>query len=182
VIRVGQVLSQQREIRERQLAAREALQHDREAACRARRLDPAVRRVLRHVQHARAVDEHRRAAFTEIQPARIQFCQGGDEGGGRGALRTCEALHLRDEIEIGERVRRGHTLCIPSSFSTAQDRAAVHRTAARNGNASIHRGGSSRANVVDSAARSRGRCDRDPVAREKRVKCFFTEARTRRHS
>jgi hypothetical protein len=52
----------------------------------------------------------------------------------------------------------------------------VHRTAAGNENASTHRGGSSRGNVVDYAARSRGRGDRDPVAREKRVKCFFTEA------
>jgi hypothetical protein len=56
-------------------AARQALEHDREASSETRRLDAVVRRVLREAEHPTAVPEERRPAGRQVQAARVELGQ-----------------------------------------------------------------------------------------------------------
>src|SRR6266542_736625 len=59
------------------------------------------------MQHLRAVDEERRAAFAKVQPPRVHLRERRDERRRRRALRLREPLHFGDEITIREGFERG---------------------------------------------------------------------------
>jgi hypothetical protein len=73
---------------------------DRTAPDYAGGFDPAIRGVLGQIQHLRAVDEQRRTPLREIELARIELGQPGDEGGrcptsiGGSTLHVCEELFV----------------------------------------------------------------------------------------
>ena len=58
---------------------RQQLENRGEAPRGSGRFDSIVRSVLGEMEHTRAVREHRRAALTEVQPARIEFSERGDQ-------------------------------------------------------------------------------------------------------
>jgi hypothetical protein len=49
-----------------------------------------------------AIDEQRRVTFPQVHIARVQLREVGDDLGGRVALPGDQALHLRDELGVGE--------------------------------------------------------------------------------
>ena len=84
-------------------------------------------RVLRKAQNPRAVLEERRTSLAEIQLPRIQFHERRDDvrGGVAFALRQparlCNQLRIRQPVKCRVVVTNWHSLCIPSSFSRAQE-------------------------------------------------------------
>ena len=77
-----------------------------EATRGTRRLDTPVCGVLREVEHLRAIREERRATFTEVQPARVQFDQRCDHTGRRAPLVASQPVKLGDQITIGKDIQR----------------------------------------------------------------------------
>jgi hypothetical protein len=81
-----------------QRAIRQQLQDSRKPARCACGFNAAVRGVLRQMKHARAISEERRASFTEIETARVDFHQRRDQLHGRLPLPGREALPLRKSV------------------------------------------------------------------------------------
>ena len=79
---------------------------------RARRLDSLVGDPLREVEYALAVDEHRGAALLEIQPARIDLAEVGEQLGLDRVAALDQLPHPREQLGVGkpsERFRHDST-------------------------------------------------------------------------
>jgi hypothetical protein len=98
----GEVRTEQRDRGERQRSLREPLQDNWKAPSGARRFDTAIGRVLREVQHLRAIGEHGRAPRGQVQPSGVEFGEQRDELGGRLPLGGCDAMDFSRERIIGQ--------------------------------------------------------------------------------
>ena len=85
---------------ERHRTIGEQVQNDRIPARRPRGFDSPVGRVLREVEHLRAVREERRAAFTEIEASRIEVGEQGHKPCGRVPLALRGGLHRREQLRV----------------------------------------------------------------------------------
>ena len=74
--------------------------------------DPVVRLPLREPQGVPAIDEQRRITFPQVHIARVQLREVGDDLGGRIALAGDEALHLRDELGVGEATQASENIVL----------------------------------------------------------------------
>jgi len=177
MIRVRQVRAQQRDGRERERSVHEELEDERESPYRPRGFDATVGGMLRKVQHLCAVGEERRAAFAEIQAARVDFGETRDQFGSSLPLGVREALQIEEELTIcgvserwcGLHVPLYHRLCqrlqVPRS---ARTRALPAATSNR---ARSPRAGQ-RSEWERASAKER---DARPRAPRNPVKCFLRE-------
>jgi hypothetical protein len=97
-----EVRPEQGEIGERQRALCKELEDDGKLARRAGGLDAMVSRMLGQVQHLCAVRKEGRAAFAEIQAARIELGEQAQELDGRVPFISGGARDGAEEIAIGE--------------------------------------------------------------------------------
>ena len=74
----------------------------RESSGGPRGLDSPVRRMLRQMQHLRAVGEERRAALAQIQPALVELREQRDQADRRFALACGRDLDFCKELEVRE--------------------------------------------------------------------------------
>jgi hypothetical protein len=124
----GQMGRQQRDRRQRHRAVAQQIENDREPAGGPRCLDPPVGRVLREMQHLRAIGEERRAALAEVQSSLVAGLKITDIGGGAWDLRRADGAIFknfdnRDDAEAGLAVARLHTqLCYIGKSNTRPDR------------------------------------------------------------
>jgi hypothetical protein len=85
-----QVWRQESNGRQRERAILEQAKDNGKPPCRTCGFDPAVCRVFRQAQDARAVDEQGRTAFAEVQPPCVDFRECRDESRRRGAFAVRE--------------------------------------------------------------------------------------------
>lgn len=102
-----QLRRQQRHRRQRDGPVGEQVQDHWKPPGGAGGLDTAVGRVLRQMQHLRAVDEERGISFAEIQAPRIQLHQQRDHLCGRLPLVCHDPLRFGEQRVIGQ-VRQGN--------------------------------------------------------------------------
>jgi hypothetical protein len=95
-----QMRSQQSERRQRETAIDEEIDHDGKRPHRPSGLDAVIGGVFRQVEHLGAEREERRAAFSQIQPARIELREKPDEMDRSVALVSGSSADSLEEISI----------------------------------------------------------------------------------
>ena len=93
---------EQTDVRQVRAALRESFQNERKALRGTGCFNAKVGRVLGQMELLGAVGEEGRAAFAEIQLARVELHEQRDEMRSRVAFVLSGAAHLRKQIVIGE--------------------------------------------------------------------------------